>query len=174
MGAVAGVLLAVVLQHLIAGLGQLGAVLLQAGQNGEVALIDDRTAEALNVARTGRLLFRRATALLGEGGGRKRYRQECECKEKFTHHRPSFWQREIPIPNSAGAWERIAGAANRGIKPSEALVNAAKFAAARIGISDVLVEPTHRPNRLIFMSYLLEDLFRHGLLQETPADSYME
>ena len=78
-------LLAVVFQHLIAGLGQLGTVLLQAGQNGEVALIDDRTAEALNVARTGRLLFRRAAALLllGDGAGRNRYRQERECKEKF-------------------------------------------------------------------------------------------
>ena len=71
MGAVAGVLLAVVFQHLIAGLGQLGAVLLQAGQDGEVALIDDRAAEALNVARTGRLLFRRTAALLRERGGRE-------------------------------------------------------------------------------------------------------
>ena len=43
-------------------LGQLGAVLLKAGQNGEIALIDHRAAEALNVARAGLLLVRRAAA----------------------------------------------------------------------------------------------------------------
>jgi hypothetical protein len=66
------VLLSVVLQHLIAGLGYLGAILLQASQNGEIALIDHRTAVALNVTRTGCLLLRRAAAwLVGDGGGGK-------------------------------------------------------------------------------------------------------
>lgn len=61
---VGAALLAVVFQHLIAGLGQFGTILLQTGQNGEIALIDHRTAVALNVARTSRLLFRGAAALL--------------------------------------------------------------------------------------------------------------
>ena len=67
-------LLAVVLQHLIAGRRNLRAVLLQAGENHEVALVDDAAAVALNVAVAGGLLFRRAAArglrrLLGEGRG---------------------------------------------------------------------------------------------------------
>jgi hypothetical protein len=66
---------------------------------------------------------------------------------------------------------RIAGAANRNIKRSEALVIAAKFAAVRLRIMPTSMEPRRGPNRLIFMPYLLADLFRHGLLQETPADS---
>ncbi|MDP1868140.1 MAG: hypothetical protein Q8L13_17620, partial [Bradyrhizobium sp.] len=137
-----------------------------AGQNGEVALIDDRTAEALNVARTGRLLFRRAAALLlGDGGGRNRYRQQCECKEKFTHHLPSSWKWEI---RHKARRERIAGAANR--ERSEALVIAAKFAAAR----SKLLEPIREYNRLIYMTHLLPYLFCHGRLQEAPEDSYME
>ena len=49
---------------LIAGRGQFGTVLLKAGENGEVALIDDRAAVALNVADAGFLLLRRAAALL--------------------------------------------------------------------------------------------------------------
>ena len=51
-------------QHLIAGGRQPGAVLLQTSQNGEIALIDHRAAEALDVARTGPLFLRRAAALL--------------------------------------------------------------------------------------------------------------
>src|SRR5438445_798092 len=63
-------LLSVVLQHQIAGLRYLGTILLQAGQNGEIALIDHRAAVALNVARTSRLFLRRAAALLlGESTG---------------------------------------------------------------------------------------------------------
>jgi hypothetical protein len=66
-------LLPVVFEHLIAGCGQLGTMFLKAGQNGEVALIDHRAAEALNVARTGRLFLRRAAALLlGDGAGGNR------------------------------------------------------------------------------------------------------
>jgi len=66
-------LLPVVFQHLIAGRGQLGTMLLKAGQNGEIALIDHRAAEALNVARTSRLFLRRAAALLlGDGAGGNR------------------------------------------------------------------------------------------------------
>jgi uncharacterized damage-inducible protein DinB len=64
-------LLPVVFQHLIAGRGQLGTILLQASQNGEVALIYHGATEALNVARTSRLLLRSAAALLllGDGPG---------------------------------------------------------------------------------------------------------
>ena len=68
-------LLPVVFQHLIAGGGDLGAILLQAGEDGEVALIDHRTAKALHVAGASLLFFRRSAALLlGEGIRRNRYR----------------------------------------------------------------------------------------------------
>ncbi len=66
-------LLPVVFQHLIAGRGQLGTMFLKAGQNGEVALINHRAAEALNVARTSRLFLGRAAALLlGDSAGGNR------------------------------------------------------------------------------------------------------
>ena len=58
-----GWLLPVVFQDLIARRGQFGTILLKAGENGEVALIDHGTAVALNVADTGLLLLRRAAAL---------------------------------------------------------------------------------------------------------------
>src|SRR3954454_9246734 len=45
-------LLPVVLEHLIAGCGDLGAILLQARQDGEIALVDNRAAETLHVAGT--------------------------------------------------------------------------------------------------------------------------
>ena len=60
-----GGLLPVVFQTMIASRGDLGAILLQAGQNGEIALII-WTAEALNVALAGLLLFP-AALLLGDG-----------------------------------------------------------------------------------------------------------
>jgi hypothetical protein len=62
-------LLPVVFQHLVAGRGQLGTILLKASQNGEIALIDHVPAEALNIARASLLLFRRPAALLGDGAG---------------------------------------------------------------------------------------------------------
>ena len=63
-----GGLLPVVFQNLIASRADLGAILLQAGQNGEITLINHRAAEALHVAIAGLLLFRRsATLLLGDG-----------------------------------------------------------------------------------------------------------
>src|SRR5207302_4486468 len=84
-------LLPVVFQHLIAGRGQLGTMFLKAGQNGEVALLDHRAAEALNVARTSRLFLRRAAALLlCDGAGGNRLRQQEECQERFMHSVPSF------------------------------------------------------------------------------------
>ena len=58
-------LLAVVLQYQIARLADLRAILLQAGQNGEIALIDDLAAVAFDIARTGRLFLRGAATLLG-------------------------------------------------------------------------------------------------------------
>src|SRR3954452_10289544 len=57
------VLLAVLLEHLVTGHAQFGTMLLKAGQNGEIALIDHGTAVALDIARTGRLLLRGAAAL---------------------------------------------------------------------------------------------------------------
>src|SRR4029453_1964716 len=85
-----------VLQKLVTGGTDLGTMLLEAGQDGEIALVDDRTAELLDVAGEGLLLFRRSAALLllGEGSGRSRERQQGECEEKFTHRIPSFGQHE--------------------------------------------------------------------------------
>jgi hypothetical protein len=54
----------VVLEHLIAGLRQLGTILLETSQNGEVALIHHFAAMALDVARASRLFFRRAATRL--------------------------------------------------------------------------------------------------------------
>jgi hypothetical protein len=125
-------LLPVVLQNLIAGRRDLGAILLEAGQNGEIALVDYRTAEALHVTGTGLLFVRGAAALLGEGIRRNRDRQQGECQEKFTHRIPSFSAATNPVPElrfgSAGAdflgWQAPRSAAtNKG----QALANAAKF-----------------------------------------------
>ena len=103
-------LLPVALEHLVAGRAELGAVLLKAGQNGEVALIDHPTAVALNVARTGRLLLGRAAALLlGNGAGGNRYRQQCEPKETFKHHRPCYFLGEVTRYEPHTLGERRAG-----------------------------------------------------------------
>jgi hypothetical protein len=83
-------LLAVVLQHHVTSLGQLGAVLLQAGENSEVALIDHRTAVTLNITGTGRLLLGRSAALLRDGGGGDRQGQQDQSQERFVHSVPSF------------------------------------------------------------------------------------
>jgi hypothetical protein len=61
----------VVLQHLVAGRRDLRTVLLQAGEDREITLIDDGAAVALDVAVAGGLLLRGAAArrlgaLLGE------------------------------------------------------------------------------------------------------------
>jgi hypothetical protein len=91
-------LLAVVLEHLIASGGDLRTILLQAGQNGEIALVDHGAAETLHVAGTRLLLLRRAAALLlGEGVLGDGGRQQSECEEKFTHRIPSFRQQN-PVP----------------------------------------------------------------------------
>ncbi|MBW8903674.1 MAG: hypothetical protein JF566_06955 [Bradyrhizobium sp.] len=92
-GRPAAYLLAVILEHLIAGYRQFGTVLLEAGQNGEIALIDNRTAEALDIARTSGLLLRSAAALrLGLGGraGGNRQRQQGGCQAKISHRVPLF------------------------------------------------------------------------------------
>jgi hypothetical protein len=54
------VLLPVVSEHLIAGPADLGAMLLKAGENTEVALIYHCTAMALHIAGAGLLLVRSA------------------------------------------------------------------------------------------------------------------
>lgn len=45
------------LQHLLTGGADLAAILLQAGENGEIALIDDGAAVTLHVTRAGLLLI---------------------------------------------------------------------------------------------------------------------
>src|SRR5665213_348347 len=86
------VLLPVVFQHLLAGHADFGAVLLKAGQNGEVALIHHSAAVTLNIAGASLLLLRRAAALLllGQGAGGNRYRQQGECEKKLVHRVPSL------------------------------------------------------------------------------------
>jgi hypothetical protein len=84
-------LLPVALEHLVAGRGYLGAILLQAGQDDEIALIDHGTAETLHVARTGFLFLRRTAALsLGKGFGGSGKRQQSKSQESYTHRSPSF------------------------------------------------------------------------------------
>jgi hypothetical protein len=75
-------------KHLIAGSADLGAKLLKAGENTEVALIYHCTAMALHIAGTGLLLVRSA-AILSEGTG-NRYRQQGYCEKKLIHRVPSF------------------------------------------------------------------------------------
>jgi len=125
----------VILQHLIAGGADLGTVLLQAGQNGEVALIDHRPAVALHVAGTSLLFIGRAAALrLGEGIRRNRGRQQEKSQESFTHRIPSFSTGDNPVPEVrfGMAGEGLLGfktprsAATNG---GQAPLNAAKFAA---------------------------------------------
>src|SRR5438105_2684831 len=85
------VLLSVGGQYVTAVGRELRAVLLQARQNGEIALIHQGAAKALDIARACPLLFRRTAALLlGEGAGRNRYGQQRERKENFSHGVLSF------------------------------------------------------------------------------------
>jgi len=84
------VLLPVILEHLVAGTGNLGTVLLKAGQNHKITVIDYLAAEALNIARAGFLLFGCATPLLGDGPGGNQQRQQDERQERFLHRVPSF------------------------------------------------------------------------------------
>ena len=102
------------LQHLVAGGADLAAVLLQAGENGEIALIDDGAAVTLHVTRAGLLLIgRTAPLLLGEGAGRERDRQHGNSQEKFTHRIPSFPTAENLFPKRVSAWPgRILGIAD--------------------------------------------------------------
>jgi hypothetical protein len=92
-------LLAVTDQNLIAGLGQLGAILLQAVQNDEVGVVHHRTAEFLNVMGTGFLLLDRSAMLLllGHSPGRNRQRQQGGNEERFTHCVPLILTAEILV-----------------------------------------------------------------------------
>src|SRR5437764_14502212 len=97
----------VLLEHLVTSHAQFGTMLLKAGQNGEIALIDHRTAVALDIASTGRLLLRGAAALrlrlgLADCTGTNAYRQQDDCHGKFEHHVPSFLLQRIPVPHDAG------------------------------------------------------------------------
>jgi hypothetical protein len=95
-----GALLTVVLENLVAGRADLGAIFLEACQDGEVALVDDWTAVLLDVAGTGLLLLRcSAPLLLRECCLRRdRDRQQGESQERFTHRIPSFRQQETLFP----------------------------------------------------------------------------
>jgi hypothetical protein len=86
-------LLAVADQNGVTGLGDFRAVLLQAGQNDEIALIHDLATELLHVARTGSLFLRGAAALglLREGAGRRCHQEHGGDQGKFKHRRPSFF-----------------------------------------------------------------------------------
>jgi hypothetical protein len=122
------------LQHLIAGGADLGTILLQAGENGEIALVDYGTTVALHVAGTGLLFIGRAAALLGEGIRRNRGRQQEKSQESFTHRIPSFSTGDNPVPEVrfgiAGegllGFETPRNAATNG---GQAPLNAVKFAA---------------------------------------------
>jgi hypothetical protein len=65
---VSAVLLLVVFQHLGASDTQLGTIFLKASQDCEIALIDDGTAELLDIAVASLLLLGRAAALRLAGG----------------------------------------------------------------------------------------------------------
>src|ERR1700729_3675004 len=93
-------LLTVALQNLVAGRADLGTVLLQAGQDHEIALIDHGTAEFLHVARTG-LLLRLRTAVLSQRCGRNGKRQQGESQENFTHRVPSYSDDKKSAPDRA-------------------------------------------------------------------------
>jgi hypothetical protein len=128
--------LPVVLENLVAGGADLGTMFLETGQDGEIALVDHRTAELLHVAGTGLLLLSRSAALLllGKGFRRSRDGQQGECEEKFTHRIPSFEAAGNPVPDLRFG---IAGTdlfgcqapRNAATNTGQALANAAKFAA---------------------------------------------
>src|SRR3569832_1035684 len=127
MADIAGLLLAVVGQNLVAGFGQLGSVLLQAVQNDKVVLIHHRAAEFLNVVGTGLLLFRRSAVLLllGHGSGRDRQRQQSSYQESFTHCVPLFLRQRFRTRLALGVGRQTTQPATA----AKALANAAKFAA---------------------------------------------
>jgi hypothetical protein len=129
-------LLAVVLQHLVAGRRDLRAVLLQAGENREITLIDDRATVALDVTVAGGLFLRRATArrlrrLLREsgcGGG-----QESDSQSKLAHEILHSTAVIHTLPNEAsanGADSGVEIAAYRSDTTSTSMSNAAKLTAA--------------------------------------------
>ena len=102
-----GVLLAVIDQDLIAGLGQLGAILLKAIQNGEVRFVHDGTAKFLNVVSAGLLLLRRSAMLLllGDGRTRDRQRHQSDYQERSIHRVPLFFRQKFPAPIAHGISE---------------------------------------------------------------------
>ena len=86
------VLLPVVFQHLVASRGQLGTILLKAGQDGQIALIYHRATEALNIARASLLLLRGAATLLllGIGRGGNRQRQQGKASGVMADYSAAF------------------------------------------------------------------------------------
>jgi hypothetical protein len=123
------VLLAVVDQNLVAGLGQLGAVLLQAVQDNEVGLSHHRTAELLHVVSAGLLLLRRPAVLLllGNGCAGDRKRQQSGYQESLTHCVPLFLQQGFQPDGISGQTIQIAKAAD--CTRAGAPANTAKFTA---------------------------------------------
>src|ERR1700759_2022063 len=152
-------LLPVVFQHLIARLAYFRTIVLQTGQDGEIALIDHRAAEALHVARAGLLLLRRTTArllALGHRNAGNGNRHQRECEKKLVHRVPSKIPRRVPVPESAGPNGtdcRIGNATKRGEDLPEALANAAKFTALASRITGPAAQLNDADNHLILQSY---------------------
>jgi hypothetical protein len=128
-------LLIVGFQHPVAGRTDVGTMFLQARQNGEIALIDDRAALALHVTRTGSLFRRRAAShLLSQGGRGEDKRRQGKSQDKFTHRVPYVLTADEfrPVRGFAGKVLEIAGDA-AGARPApiaQAPANAAKFETA--------------------------------------------
>ena len=78
-------------QYLVAGLGNIRAVFLEAGEDNEIALVDHLAAVLLDVAIARRLLFRRTGPrrlhLLGKGrsGGRQEGEGQDRIAGKLAH-----------------------------------------------------------------------------------------
>src|SRR6185437_7383168 len=83
--------LPVIFKHPSAGHREFGAMFLQTGQNGEIALIEHVAAIALCVTRTCLLFVYRATpGIIGHSSGGKSERRQGESEKIFTHHVPLF------------------------------------------------------------------------------------
>jgi hypothetical protein len=117
-------LLAVVLEHLGAGLRKLLPILLQAGEDGEVALIDHGATMPLHVTGASLLLVRVAP-MLREGRRGERERGQGDYQEKSTHRIPSY-REGVPGSLSVPSPRQMCRDRRRR-KDAETLANAAKF-----------------------------------------------
>lgn len=96
--AAAAGLLAVARQHLLACLGELLAILLQAGQNHEIALIHQLAAKARDITGAGILLLLGSAAplMLRIGGGHDECKRQSRAKsQKLQRFIPSSSGRPV-------------------------------------------------------------------------------